>query len=147
MEEIEDKLNIHYLENLLDFIRFGPKYLDINNVVDHVVESFGDPESLEKLKMRLLDIHRRWRHSTKRSLRYKYDSIRQIGRTFKKNQIKGGRKGFWYRGLLLMQKWIKDGRREKAVQFAKNQMEGLKERHPRTYYYHKKDLRELGIEI
>ncbi|GAH80337.1 unnamed protein product, partial [marine sediment metagenome] len=38
-------------------------------------------------------------------------------------------------------------KREKAILFAKDQVEWLKERRPATYYRHKKDLKEIGIEI
>ena len=147
MEEIEDKLNIHYLENILDFIKVGPKVLDIDDVVDDIVECFNQPELLKKLKMRMLNINRRLRYYIRKSIRYKYSRIKHLGSKFKKNQTKGQRKGYWYKTLQLIQKMIEKGEREKAIEFAKGQVEWLKERRPATYYRHKKDLKELEIEI
>ena len=146
-EKIEDKLNIHYLRNLFDFIKFGPKCLDIDRTVDDIVEYFGNEEELKKLKILLLDLHRRTTKLEVMKIKRRHSKERILWLKIKLNQKKGRRKGYWYRGLLLMQKWIKEGREKEAIEFARNQMKGLKEKHPSTYYYHKKDLKEIGIEI
>lgn len=142
MVEIEDKLNIHYLKSVLDYIEY-PNFLDI----DDLINDFGRQEELNKLKMRMLNINRRMRYWIRKSLRYKYSRIQHLGSKFKKNQTKGHRKGYWYKSLLLIQRMISEGKREKAIEFAKGQVEWLKERRPATYYRHKKDLKEIGVEI
>jgi len=143
MEEIKDKVNIHYLKIVIDFI----EYPIIGYDFDDIIEDFGNKELLKKLEMRMLNINRRMRHYIRKSLRYKYSKPISLGNKFKKNQTKGQRKGYWYKSLLLIKNMIKKGREEEAVQFAKGQVEWLKERRPATYYRHKKDLKEIGIEI
>jgi len=146
MVEIEDKLNINYLWAFFDFIKLGPKYIDIERIVE-TVDCFKSPEKLEQLKWILFNLNRKYRSLSKAKFRYKFNSARRIGKIFKRNQEKGQRKGSWYNSLLLIQEWIENEEKEKAIEFAKDQVIWLKERRPATYYRRKKDLKEIGIEI
>jgi len=141
MEEVKDKINIHYLKIIIDYIEYPIKEYNFSDII----EDFGNKELLNKLKMRMLNIHRQSRHYPKRCFKYKYNKERTIGKAIIRSQTKGKRKGRWYKSILLIQDMINKGNKEEAIKFGKSQVEWLKERRPATYYRHKKDLKDLGI--
>jgi len=143
MEEIKDKINIHYLKIIIDFIEYPIEDYDFSDII----EDFGRKELLRKLEIRMLNINRRMRHYIRKSLRYKYSKRISLGNKFKKNQTKGKRKGRWYKSILLIQDMINKGNKKEAIKFAKGQVEWLKKRRPASYYRHKKELKDLGIII
>ena len=72
----------------------------------------------------------------------------QTGASFVKNQTKGEKKGFNYRYATLIENMLKRGKKEEAIEYAKSHLDYVKRLNSeRTYYYHKKRIRSLGIEI
>lgn len=72
----------------------------------------------------------------------------QQGKPFAKNLTKGQKKGFNYRYEFLIESMLKRGKKDEAVEYAISHLEWVKKSCcERTYYYHKKNIRNLGIEI
>jgi len=141
MEEVKDKINIHYLKIIIDYIEYPIKEYNFSDII----EDFGNKELLKQLVLRMLNINRKNKHYERKLLKYKYNKITRIGKIFKINQTKDKRKGRWYKSILLIQDMINKGNKEKAIKYAKSQINYSKKYHKRTYYNYKKELKDLGI--
>jgi len=72
----------------------------------------------------------------------------QQGLPFAKNLTKGQKKGFNYRYEFLIKSLLKRGKKDEAIEYAISHLDWIKRSHSeRTYYRHKKNIRNLGIEI
>lgn len=72
----------------------------------------------------------------------------QQGKPFAKNLTKGQKKGFNYRYEFLIESMLKRGKKDEAIEYAISHLEWVKKSCcERTYYYHKKNIRALGIEV